>query len=342
MAERTVRASGVDVPRVVMVTGAARDIAGRVLRQLSDDPSIERVIGVDITPPTLPLGRAEFIRADIRSPLVARMLHQAEVDTVVHLGVIATPRDAGGRVVQKDINVLGTMQLLASCQKTPSLRRLVVKSTAGVYGASPRDPAVFTEEMSAKVLPRSGFARDSIEVEGYVRGLSRRRPDLAITMLRMANVIGPSIRTTLTDYFSLPVLPVPFGHDGRLQFLHEDDAVLSLVKAVTSEAEGTINVAGSGVLATSQAVAMSGRPYLPVLTSATGIANAALKQVGLAAMPTDHYSFLAYGRVVDTSLMRSELGFQPGYTTRAAFLSFLQARRDRDRDRSAYRVEGAP
>lgn len=330
------------MPRVVMVTGAARDIAGRVIRHLTDDPAIERVIGVDIAPPVMPLGRAEFVRADIRSPLVARMLQQAEVDTVVHLGVIATPRDAGGRLVQKDINVLGTMQLLASCQKTTSLRRLVVKSTAGIYGSSPRDPAVFTEDMSAKVLPRSGFARDSMEVEGYVRGLSRRRPDLAITMLRMANVIGPSIRTSLTDYFSLPVLPVPFGHDGRLQFLHEDDAVLSLVKAVSSDVVGTINVAGAGVLATSQAVAMARRPFFPVLSSATGLTNATMKRLGLAAMPSDHYSFLSYGRVVDTRRMRSELGFAPGYTTRSAFLSFLRARRERDRDRSGYRVEGAP
>ena len=34
----------------------------------------------------------------------------------------------------KEINVIGTMQLLAACQKSASLRRLVVKSTAAVYG----------------------------------------------------------------------------------------------------------------------------------------------------------------------------------------------------------------
>jgi UDP-glucose 4-epimerase len=78
----------------------------------------------------------------------------------------------------KEINVIGTMQLLAACQKAPSVRRLVVKSTAGVYGSSARDPAMFTEDTGAKVLPRSGWAKDSVEVEGYVRGFSRRRPTL--------------------------------------------------------------------------------------------------------------------------------------------------------------------
>ena len=37
------------------------------------------------------LGRTEFVRADIRNPLIAKVIAQAEVDTVVHLNVIATP-----------------------------------------------------------------------------------------------------------------------------------------------------------------------------------------------------------------------------------------------------------
>lgn len=317
--------------RIVMVTGVARELAGRVTRRLSEDPDVERVIGVDLVAPAHPIGRGEFVRTDIRSPLVGRLMAQAQVDTVVHMGVIATPRDAGGRVVQKDINVLGTMQLLAACQKTESVQRVVVKSTAGVYGSSPRDPAVFTEEMPARVIPRSGFARDSMEVEGYVRGLSRRRPELEVTMLRMANVIGPSIRTVLTDYFTMPVLPVPFGRDGRLQFLHEDDAVAAMVRATVGPAVGTCNVAGDGVLATSQAVAMTGRPWMPVVPGTRSALNWAVRKAGWASLPSDQMDGLSFGRVVDTTRMRAELGFAPAYTTRSAYESFLSATRDRDR-----------
>lgn len=318
-------------PRVVLVTGVARDLAGRVVRRLADDPSIERVIGVDLVPPKHPMGRGEYVRADVRSPLLARLITQAAVDTVVHMGVIATPRDAGGRVVQKDINVLGTMQLMAACQKSPGVRRVIVKSTAGVYGASPRDPAVFTEEMTAKQLPRSGFPHDSMEAESYVRGLSRRRPDIGVTMLRMANVIGPSIRTVLTDYFRMPVLPVPFGQQGRLQFLHEDDAVAAVVHATTGPVVGTVNIAGDGVLSLGQAVALSRRPWVPVVPGAGGLSLWTAKRLGWAALPSDHLAFLSYGRVVDTRRMRKELGFAPAYTTRGAFDSFLAARRAGDR-----------
>jgi hypothetical protein len=116
------------------------------------DPSIERVIGVDTVPPAPEQkrcsGRTEFVRADIRNPLIAKVIAQAEVDTVVHMNVIATPLGAGGRTAMKEINVIGTMQLLAACQKAPSMRKLVVKSTTAVYGSRPRDPALFTESSS--------------------------------------------------------------------------------------------------------------------------------------------------------------------------------------------------
>ena len=69
------------------------------------------------------------------------------------MSVIATPGSAGGRNTMKELNVIGTMQLLAACQKAPGLRNLVVKSTTTVYGASSRDPAMFTEDMEPRRLP---------------------------------------------------------------------------------------------------------------------------------------------------------------------------------------------
>ncbi len=215
--------------RTVLVTGVSRHLGGRFARQLTADPSIERVIGVDVVPPRDDLGGAEFVRADIRNPIIAKVIAAADVDTVVHMSVIATPQSAGGRSLMKEVNVIGTMQLLAACQKARSVQRLVVKSSSTVYGASPKDPAMFTEDMEPKRLPRSGFAKDSVEVEGYVRGFSRRRPDVAVTTLRFANCLGPGIDTPLSAYFQLPLVPTVWGFDPRLQFIHEDDLLASLL-----------------------------------------------------------------------------------------------------------------
>lgn len=310
------------MPRTVLVTGVSRHLGGLVARELSADPRVDRVIGVDVIPPPHPIGRTEFVRADIRNPMIGRVLGDAEVDTVVHMNVIATPTMAGGRTPQKEINVIGTMQLLGACQKSEFVRRLVVKSTSAVYGATSRDPAMFTEDMSAKRMPVSGFGKDSVEVEGYVRGFARRRPDVEILTMRLANVIGPRIRTAITDYFSLPVIPVPLGYDARLQFMHEDDAVAAIRLGALSEMTGIVNLAGDGVITLMQAVGLTGRPFVPILKAAAGPVGNLTKRLGLTDFSPDQMDLLAFGRGIDTTIMRRDFGFEPRYTTRAAFENF--------------------
>jgi len=309
--------------RVVLVTGAARHLGGLMVRSLVRDPSIDRVVGVDVEPPRRPLLGAEFVRADIRNPVIGRVLASADVDTVVHMGVIATPRQAGGRTVMKDINVIGTMQLLAACQKSESVRHLVVKSTASVYGAGPRDPALFTEDMTPKHPPTSGWAKDSVEVEGYVRGFARRRPDVTVSILRLANAIGPRVETAMTAYFTLPLIPTVLGFDARLQFVHEDDAIAALHRAITAAKAGVFNIAGDGILAMSQAVSRTGRPSVPVPGALLGVVGRALAPAKIVDFSAEQVRFLTYGRGIDTGRARRELGFTAPRTTSAAFDEFL-------------------
>src|SRR3954468_16453724 len=193
--------------RIVLVTGVSNDLGGRFARTIASDPDVSRVIGVDVVPPRDDLEAVRFVRADIRNPVIAKVIAGEDVDTVVHTSVVDSASQLGGRMSMKEHNIIGTMQLLAACQRAPGLERLVVKSSTEVYGASSRDPAMFTEDMDAKRLPRSGYAKDVLEVEGYVRGFARRRPDVAVTMLRAADVVGPTVSSPLTDYFRLPVVP---------------------------------------------------------------------------------------------------------------------------------------
>ena len=316
--------------QVVLVTGVSRYLGGRFARALTEHPGIDRVIGVDVVPPPHPIGGAEFVRADIRNPIIAKVIAQAVVDTVVHLNVIATPLSAGGRVTMKEINVIGTMQLLAACQKAPSVQRLVVKSSGSVYGSSPRDPAMFTEEMGPKAMPRAGFAKDSIEVEGYVRGFSRRRGDVDVSVLRFANIIGPGISTVLTDYFTLPVVPTVLGFDGRLQLVHEDDAVGALVAATVRDGVGLVNVAGDGVITVNQAARLAGRPTVPVPLPASGWLSQVVRRARLANLPAEHLQHMAFGRVLDTTRMHEVLEFEPDFTTLEAFRAFVASGRGPD------------
>jgi UDP-glucose 4-epimerase len=247
-----------------------------------------------------------------------------DVDTVVHLGVIATPESVGGRTLMKEINVIGTMQLLAACQRAAGVRRLVVKSSGHVYGSSAKDPAMFTEEMAPRRLPRSGFGKDSVEVEGYVRGFARRRPDVAVTMLRCANLMGPQIETTLTRYFSLPVVPTVLGFDARLQFCHEDDALAALEQATVAGVPGTFNLAGDGILMLSQAVRRAGRPGLPIPAFVLSTMGTTLPGLRAAELSAEQVAFLTHGRGLDTTRLRTDFGYEPTYSTEQAFNAFAR------------------
>lgn len=308
--------------RVVLVTGVSRDLGRRFARSLAAEPSVGRVIGVDVVPPRGDLGDVSFVRADIRNPVIAKIIAKEDVDTVVHMSVISTPASAGGRGTMKELNVIGTMQLLAACQKAPSVQHLVVKSTTTVYGASNRDPAMFTEDMEPRRAPRSGYAKDVAEIEGYVRGFARRRSDVRVTQLRCANVIGPHVTSPITSFFRLPVIPTVVGYDPRLQFLHEDDLLAVLRHATVEDVPGTFNVAGDGILMLSQAVRRLRRPSVALPGFAVGSLGSVLRQARLADFSPEQIAFLTYGRGVDTTRMRSVLGYEPAYTTAEAFADF--------------------
>ncbi len=308
--------------RVVLVTGVSRDLGRRFARYAAADPAIDRVIGVDVVPPRGDIGEMSFVRADIRNPVIAKVIAKEDVDTVVHMSVIATPGTAGGRNAMKELNVIGSMQLLAACQKAPELRTLVVKSSTTMYGASNRDPAMFTEDMGPRRAPRAGYAKDVAEVEGYVRGFARRRPDVRVTILRPANVIGAHVVSPLTSYFRLPVLPTVLGYDPRLQFLHERDLLGALRHAVATDVAGIFNVAGDGVLTLSQAVRRLRRPTVPLPSFAIGGVGSALRSSRVTDLSPELLALLTYGRGVDTTRMREDLGFEPAYTTAEAFADF--------------------
>jgi UDP-glucose 4-epimerase len=323
-------ASGTDSTRsgpaakVVLVTGVSRFLGARVANTLQADPAIERVIGVDTVPPAMSLGRTEFVRVDIRTPSIGKVISSAAVDTVVHLNLVTTP--TGARSSMKEINIIGTMQLLAACQRSPDMRKLVVRSSAAMYGSSPRDPAAFTEDDEPVEPPSSGYAKDAAEVEGYIRGLQRRRSDLTVSLVRFANFLGPGVDSPLTRYFKLPVVATILGFDPRLQFVHEDDGVEVLRLMAVEDHPGTFNMAGDGVMVLSQAIRRAGRPTvaLPAPAVAT-LGDLGKRFGGLKGFSPELQRWLTYGRVIDTSRLAAELAWRPNYSTESAFADFVEA-----------------
>ncbi|WP_203988614.1 NAD-dependent epimerase/dehydratase family protein [Virgisporangium aurantiacum] len=310
----------------MLVTGVGRYLGARVAARLAGDPAIGRVIGIDANPlADVDMAGVELHEAQLRTGELLKLFGTADITAVVHLAVATAPDgQRGGRAAMKESNVIGTMQLLAACQQAPLLSKLVVRSSTAAYGASFRDPAVFTEDTEPRDVPRGGFARDVLDIEGYVRGFCRRRPDVAATVLRFAPFIGQQADTRLSRYFSMPVVPTVLGRDPRLQFVHVDDALEVLHRAIVGTHPGTYNVAGRGVLTLNQAIRRAGRIAAPTLEPGLSGVAAFAKRSGMLDFSLDQLDLFVHGRVVDTSALIEEFGFEPR-TTAEAFDEFIRA-----------------
>lgn len=312
--------------RRVLITGISGTIAGQLAARLEADDRVEYLAGVDLQEPVQDLARTEFVRADLRNPLVAKVVESTSVDTIVHLNITAAPGGAGGRARMKELNVIGTMQLLAAAQKATRLRKVVLKSTTAVYGSNYADPALFREEMTTGGAPRAGYSKDAVEVEGYGRAFGRRRADVVLSVLRFANFIGPTVETPLTKYFALPAVPMVLGYDPRLQLVHEHDAVEVLYRAVLEDHPGVFNVAGPGILYLSQAVRLAGKPSVPVPSPLVKGVSGLFRRGGRIDHSPEQLSFLLFGRVGDLTRLRTVFGYEPRFSTREAFADFIATR----------------
>jgi UDP-glucose 4-epimerase len=317
-------------PNVVLVTGACRFLGGYLTARLAQNSQIERVIAVDAIAPSKDLlrrmGRAEFVRADIRNPFIAKVIRNNDVDTVVHAAAASYAPRAGARAALKELNVMGAMQLFAACQKAPSVRRVVLKSTSEVYGSSARDPVVFTEDCTSRRPLGNGFAQDSLDIEGYARGLGRRRPDIAVTILRLANLIGPAMDTALSRFLAGPIVPTVMGRDARLQMLHEQDALGALERGTMAGRAGTFNVGADGIVMMSQAIRRAGRIALPVPGFGVWAVDSLRRLNNYTEINKEQLNYLSFGRVMDTTRMKDELGYHPKWTTAEAFDDYVRGR----------------
>lgn len=313
--------------RRVLITGISRQLAGMLAQRLEEREDIAYLVGVDVREPRHDLVRTEFVRADIRNPLVARVISATEVDTVVHMSTVAAPAVAGGRTQMKEQNVIGAMQLFAACQKAPALERLVLKSSTAVYGSDYADPALFREEDTPQVPPSAGFAKDATEIEEYARSFGRRRKDVDVTILRFANFLGGRLDSTLGSFFSLPVVPSVLGYDPRLQFCHEEDALEVLARATWGDAAGIYNVAGPGVLYLSQCIRLAGRLEAPIPLPLVSAVAGLVRRSRRVDFSPEQLRFLQFGRVGDITRLRREFGYDPKYSSRETFEDFVARRR---------------
>jgi UDP-glucose 4-epimerase len=304
--------------RRVLITGVGSHVGSLLAQRLERDPDVEHVAGLDTRPPQVTLERTEVIRADIRDPEIARLIPRTEVDTLVHEQIVRQPGPAMSARAMHDVNVIGTLQLLAACERVPTLRTIVVRGSAGIYGAEPHGPQFFKEEMARLFPLRTRFQRDVAEIENYFETYARRHTGVSCTMLRYQPAIGPGMRSQITRYLSQPICPTYMGFDPRIQLVDIEDALAALVAAVRNPVPGAVNVAGEGTIGLSRMIRLAGRRALPIAAPLFGAVTSTGERLGLDAQSEDFQRLLRYGRGVDTRRLVEDVGYTPRHSTVAA------------------------
>jgi len=230
---------------------------------------------------------------------------------LVHLGfqLWRSPEATGA-------NVGGTANVVAA---KPG--RIVLASSAAVYGAWPDNPVPVDEGWVPRPNAECGYASHKLTAE-------RLCADAAPTVaLRICSVLGPHADPLVRRAAAglRRVVPAARGRRQAVQFLHEADAAAAVLAAVHSSGDGVYNVAPQDWLDEQAVATVTGgrvvRLPLGLLVHGSNVA-ARLRLTGFGA---DRAIFLNGPLALDAGRAQADLGWKAQHATAEVLSGFLSA-----------------
>ncbi len=321
--ERSVRRerSTAPAPPVVAVTGAARGVGQALAVQLAESPLIDRVVAIDDHRGDA--ARVTWRVADVRDPTLAARL--AGVDVVVHADMdtsaVTEPRQ------RRALNVRGAQTVLTAAA-AERVGRVVLVTSAMVYGARPDNPVPLPEDAPLLADADGSVAGDLLEVEEIARRSRRVNPGTAVTVVRPAGLVGDGVDTLLTRHFEAPRLLAVRGCAPRWQFCHVDDLVSALELAAVGDVTGDFAVGCDGSLAQDEVEELSGLKSIELPARLTFGTAQRLHRLGVTPAQAAELRYMVYPWVVDCAALRAA-GWRPSYDNASALTALLAARAGR-------------
>jgi UDP-glucose 4-epimerase len=209
-------------------------------------------------------------------------------------------------------NVAGFTKLLEYVAQF-SVPKLVVLSSANVYGPQPGNAQFLTEE--APLLGGQNFSdiRDLIEVDMLAQSFFWKLPETETVILRPVHILG-AVKNAASNFLRLQTIPTVLGYDPMAQVIHEADVVRAIELALKPGIRGIFNVGGPEPLPLSHILKILGRPSVSVPYT---LARAVLRQLWtlrLTTFPVPELDHIRYVCMVDDRRAREVLGFRPRMT----------------------------
>ncbi|MGW7485135.1 NAD-dependent epimerase/dehydratase family protein [Nonomuraea muscovyensis] len=303
---------------VVAVTGAASGLGRELLARLVSSADFRRVVAIDEERGDVQ--EATWRVIDVRDPLLANRI--SDIDVLVHLaGDYAVDSDPRERRAYN----LRAAQTVLTASAAARVRRVVLVTSAMVYGAAPENEVPLAEGAPVAAEPDTGVVGDHLEIEALARRSLRSHPGLEVTVLRPAAVVGPGVDTVITRHFESPRLLTVKGCSPRWQFCHVDDLLSALELAARGVVDGVVAVGSDGWLEQEQVEEMSGLRRFELPAGLTFGTAQRLHRLGITPAPATDLHYVVYPWVVDCTSLR-EAGWKPSWTNEAAFEQLLELR----------------
>ncbi len=256
-------------------------------------------------------GPAEWRLADPAAPTVLAAL--AGVDAVVWVAAPADLQAAlAARTAARRDRTVRIAQTLATATAAAGASRLVVVTSATVYGARADNPVPLTEDAPLRAVRDLGVVGDLLAVEEVIQQARGVHPGLEYTVVRPAAVVGPGIDTVLTRHFEAPRLLAVKGAAPAWQFCHVDDLAAAVVTVLTHGLGPVVTVGAEGWLTQHEVEVLTGMRRVE-LTEAVALGTASrLHRVGILPAPASELTYAVYPWAVDSRTLRAA-GWRPAY-----------------------------
>lgn len=311
----------------IAVTGTASFLGSRILRRLAEVRGEDEIVAVDIASPPATLQGVRHRMVDLTLPgadqRLVEIFDEEGIDTVVHAAFFTNPRrDAA---YSHELESIGTLHLAAAAA-AGGVRHLVMRSFTAVYGARGRNPNFLTEEKRPDPPERLSWARDKLEAEEHAFSFAKRYPDLGVSVLRFATLMGPGVHTFYTRVFSKRVVPVVLGYDPLVQLLHPEDALRAVDAVLAHGPSGILNIVPGDAMTLLTLLHLSDKLTLPVPHPVASTLADFWWGTGVGEAPGGFVEYARFPFVADGEKARRELGFTPRRSSREALQAFLAYR----------------
>jgi UDP-glucose 4-epimerase len=294
-----------DTLKTVVITGISGRFGHIVARRLHHDLEW-RIVGLDRRPMRGRPKDIEHHQVDLRSKKARDVFRTGDVHALIHLGVMHDPRARPAELYSW--NITGTTKLLEYCQAY-RVPKLVLLSSANVYGPRPDNPQFLTEEAPLLASQRFPQMRDLVEIDHLVSTFLWRARETETVILRPVHIVG-SVHNAPSNYLRIPRPPTLLGFDPMVQLVHAEDVADAIVHALAPGRRGIYNITGPGELPLSAVLRELGRqPRSIPHPLAKSVLSFAFK-LGVSSFPVAELDFIRYVCMVDGRRATAELGFR--------------------------------